>query len=278
MVSPGPDTTMRPLRPTSLRAYRARVTRSALVRVAVRTVAGRRLALSGALAAALLLTAPGVLPGEDGVQPAIALAAPRPAPAPAVPRIARETGPGGPAHAYVSRAHAATADAPPSPLAVSTIADAWSAAFFGDRERVTAYIADAALAHDLPAEFLLHLLKQESGLNHQAVSRAGALGIAQFMPATAGERGLVDPFDPFEAIPKSAELLREFRTQFGNLGLAAAAYNAGPRRVRDWLAGRSSLPAETRNYVVRITGRTIEEWRVRGDLVGFADPMPRRGS
>ena len=48
--------------------------------------------------------------------------------------------------------------------------------------------------------------------------------------------------------------------QFGNLGLAAAAYNAGPRRVRDWLDGRSGLPAETRNYVITITGRSADEW------------------
>ena len=71
---------------------------------------------------------------------------------------------------------------------------------------------------------------------------------------TAAERGLLDPFDPVQALPKSAEFLRELRDQFGNLGLAAAAYNAGPQRVRDWLAGRRDLPAETRNYVQAITG------------------------
>jgi soluble lytic murein transglycosylase-like protein len=245
---------MRPLRQRSVRAYRARAARVALAR--------RRIALSTLLAALLLLAIPEVLPGEDGVPPAPA----PPPPPPAVPRFARETAPGAPAHAYASRALAAN----PAPLAVSTIGEAWSAAFFGDRARMTAYIESAALAHDLPAEFLLRLLKQESGLNHQAVSRAGALGVAQFMPATAGERGLVDPFDPFEAIPKSAELLREYRTRFGSLGLAAAAYNAGPRRVRDWLEGRATLPAETRDYVVRITGRSAEEWRLGGDVYAFA--------
>ena len=49
------------------------------------------------------------------------------------------------------------------------------------------------------------------------------------MPGTAAERGLSDPFDPEQAIPKAAELLSELRTRFGNLGLAAAAYNAGPQ-------------------------------------------------
>jgi soluble lytic murein transglycosylase-like protein len=81
------------------------------------------------------------------------------------------------------------------------------------------------------------------------VSRAGAQGVAQFMPATARWRGLADPFDPVEAIAKSAKLLRDLRRDFGNLGLAAAAYNAGPARVRDWLAGRRGLPRETRPCV-----------------------------
>ncbi|WP_443192843.1 lytic transglycosylase domain-containing protein [Methylobacterium sp. NMS14P] len=123
-----------------------------------------------------------------------------------------------------------------------------------------ALIAAAAAAHGLPGDFFLRLLRQESGLNPNAVSPVGALGIAQFMPGTAAERGLRNPFDPLEAIPKSAELLREHRARFGNLGLAAAAYNAGPQRVRGWLDGRSGMPAETRDYVVRITGRTVEEW------------------
>ena len=123
-----------------------------------------------------------------------------------------------------------------------------------------ALIASAAAANDLPPDFFLRLLRQESGLNPYAVSPVGAQGIAQFMPGTAAERGLRNPFDPGEAIPKSAELLREHRARFGNLGLAAAAYNAGPQRVRGWLEGRSAMPAETRDYVVRITGRPLEEW------------------
>ena len=71
------------------------------------------------------------------------------------------------------------------------------------------------------------------------MTRSGqrAQGIAQFMPGTANERGLLDPFNPVQALPKSAEFLSELRNQFGNLGLAAAAYNAGPRRVQEWLAG-----------------------------------------
>jgi hypothetical protein len=80
------------------------------------------------------------------------------------------------------------------------------------------------------------------------------------MPKTAVWRGVANPFDPIEAIAKSAELLRDLRTQFGNLGLAAAAYNAGSKRVQDWLARRRSLPQETRAYVRIVTGRSAEQW------------------
>jgi hypothetical protein len=62
-------------------------------------------------------------------------------------------------------------------------------------------------------------------------------------------------------------ILRDLRAEFGNLGLADAAYNAGPRRVRDWLAGRGGLPAETRHYVHAITGRMTESWAPPGARV-----------
>src|ERR1700680_1672995 len=110
-------------------------------------------------------------------------------------------------------------------------------------------LQSAALANDLPLEFLTRLIWQESRFNDFAVSRAGAQGIAQFMPATASGVKLANPFDAVAAIDKSAQLLRSLRMQFGNLGLAAAAYNAGPNRVSDWLAGRRALPQETLHYV-----------------------------
>jgi hypothetical protein len=94
-----------------------------------------------------------------------------------------------------------------------------------------------------------------------AVSPVGAQGVAQFMPGTARERGLTDPFDPEQAIPHAAHLLADLNRQFGNLGLAAAAYNGGPGRVSAWLAGTGGLPTETRNYVLAITGSPAEDWR-----------------
>ena len=121
-------------------------------------------------------------------------------------------------------------------------------------------LATAAASHDLPADFFIRLIWQESRFKPDVVSRAGAQGVAQFMPTTARLRGLENPFNPLEAIAKSAELLRDLRREFGNLGLAAAAYNAGSGRVHDWLGGRRPLPGETRSYVRLVTGRSVEEW------------------
>ena len=132
------------------------------------------------------------------------------------------------------------------------------------RDRFRSVAVQAAEAHDIPPDFFLRLIRQESGFDHRAVSPAGAQGIAQFMPATARERGLGDPFDPAQALPKSAELLRDLSRTFGNLGLAAAAYNAGAGRVRDWLAGRRGLPLETQHYVQSVTGRSASAWAPAG--------------
>jgi hypothetical protein len=73
--------------------------------------------------------------------------------------------------------------------------------------------------------------------------------------------GLDNPFDPLQAIPASARLLRALFEQFGNLGLAAAAYNAGPKRIQDWLSRKGKLPEETQGYVQTITGRPAERWK-----------------
>jgi Transglycosylase SLT domain/SPOR domain len=121
-------------------------------------------------------------------------------------------------------------------------------------------IESAARTHSLPVAFLTRLIWQESSFRANSISPAGAQGIAQFMPKTADERGIANPFDPEEAIPKSAELLADLKQRFGNLGLAAAAYNAGPARVVKWLAGHGNLPAETRDYVLNIAGHPVEDW------------------
>lgn len=121
-------------------------------------------------------------------------------------------------------------------------------------------IEDAARERNLPPGFLARLIWKESRFDANAVSPKGASGIAQFMPGTAAERGLEDPFDPRLAIPASAHFLSDLRDEFGNLGLAAAAYNAGPNRVTRWRAGRTGLPGETLDFVVAITGYGAHDW------------------
>ena len=128
------------------------------------------------------------------------------------------------------------------------------------RQEVCATLASAAHANGLPVPFFIRLILQESAFNPHAVSSVGAQGVAQFMPTTATAMGLDDPFDPLQALPVSARLLRELHQQFGNLGLAAAAYNAGSKRILDWLERRGKLPQETRSYVQKITGRAPEHW------------------
>jgi len=137
------------------------------------------------------------------------------------------------------------------------------------REAICLMIESAARASNLPLEFFARVIWQESRFQSDAVgpvTRSGqrAQGIAQFMPGTASERRLLDPFDPVQALPKSAEFLDELRNQFGNLGLAAAAYNAGPRRIQEWLDGTGGMPQETRNYVVAITGSSVDDWAAAG--------------
>jgi hypothetical protein len=128
------------------------------------------------------------------------------------------------------------------------------------REAMCQVMQEVATENGLPQPLFTRLIWQESRFRTNVVSRVGAQGIAQFMPGTAAERGLEDPFDPSQALPASAAFLRDLKAQFGNFGLAAAAYNGGPGRLRRWLDGKGGLPEETRNYVIQITGRTAEYW------------------
>jgi hypothetical protein len=148
-------------------------------------------------------------------------------------------------HASEPSAPAAATDSANAPSTAASVCDA---------------LATAAATNDLPVDFFTRLIWQESRFKPDAISRKGAQGIAQFMPMTAKWRGLENPFNPLDAIAKSGELLRGLRREFGNLGLAAAAYNAGSGRVHDWLSGRRSLPQETRAYVRLVTGQAVEAW------------------
>ncbi|MDQ0563518.1 hypothetical protein QO004_005327 [Rhizobium mesoamericanum] len=130
-----------------------------------------------------------------------------------------------------------------------------------------------ARENHLPPEYFARLIWRESSFRAGAVSPKGAQGIAQFMPGTARLRGLRDSFDVLESLKESARYLDELREHFGNLGLAAAAYNAGEQGLADYL-DTGLLPFETRSYVLAITATTIEQWKndPPGDAAQFLSP------
>ncbi|HEY5278999.1 MAG TPA: lytic transglycosylase domain-containing protein [Pseudolabrys sp.] len=137
------------------------------------------------------------------------------------------------------------------------------------RQSLCLMLESAATANKLPLPFLVRVIWRESRFDPKArgpSTRSGARaeGIAQFMPGTAAEHDLADPYDPVEALPKAAAFLAALRDEFGNLGLAAAAYNAGPARVQGWLDGARTLPGETRAYVRAVTGRDADDWAKDG--------------
>ena len=142
-------------------------------------------------------------------------------------------------------------------------------------EAVCRLIDASAKDKRLPVELFARLIWRESAFRNGAVSHKGAQGLAQFMPGTALERGLADPFDPEQAIPHSASYLFDLRKELGNFGLAAAAYNAGPARVQAWMAGTRGLPDETRRYVQAITGLSAEGWAARGREEPLAADAPQ---
>ena len=133
----------------------------------------------------------------------------------------------------------------------------------------------AARKHNLAPEFLAATLLQESAFDPWAVSSAGAVGIAQFMPSTADEIG-VDPFDPISAIDGAAELLGSYVSAYDGVyanpyTAALDAYNAGPGAV-DAYRGVPPYP-ETREYIDDI----VDRW---AQIAGYERPareMPVSG-
>jgi hypothetical protein len=163
-------------------------------------------------------------------------------------------------------------DAPLTSLERARVALAESDAPVLSNREICTTLVKVAQANALPLGFFTNLIWRESNFDHDAISPVGAMGIAQFMPDTAERMGIGDAFDARDALPASGKLLRTLRARFGNLGLVAAAYNAGPKRVVDWLEQRSGLPKETRDYVNIITGRPAEHWRGKGRAVVYTVP------
>jgi soluble lytic murein transglycosylase-like protein len=115
------------------------------------------------------------------------------------------------------------------------------------------YVAEAARRFGVPIAWIRLVLDAESAGDMRAVSRAGAMGLMQIMPDTWSELrvryGLGrDPFDPHDNILAGTAYLRELYDRYGSPGFLAA-YNSGPQRYEEYLAGVRALPAETRAYV-----------------------------
>ncbi|WOC16945.1 lytic transglycosylase domain-containing protein [Pseudochrobactrum sp. MP213Fo] len=135
-----------------------------------------------------------------------------------------------------------------------------------DIAKICRQIASAADRHGIPKDFFARLIWKESRFDHLAVSPVGAQGIAQFMPYTAKERGLTDAFNIELALPASASFLKDLHGRFGSWGLAAAAYNGGPNRLSNWLKNGGFLPLETEDYVLSITGKSVDHFSTGQEL------------
>jgi soluble lytic murein transglycosylase-like protein len=122
--------------------------------------------------------------------------------------------------------------------------------------RLHAAVADHAARHALDPDLVRAVIRVESGWNPRAVSRKGAMGLMQLMPATAAEYGVADPFNPVDNIRAGVAYLRRLIDRFdGKTELALAAYNAGPGAVEKY---HRTVPPyrETQSYVRRIVSVT----------------------
>ena len=120
------------------------------------------------------------------------------------------------------------------------------------------HVADAARRFGIPEAWIWAVMRVESRGNSRAVSRAGAMGLMQIMPATWGtlraRYGLgTDPFDVRDNIMAGAAYLREMHDRYGNASAMLAAYNAGPGRYDDYVSRGRPLPAETVGYLAQFT-------------------------
>jgi hypothetical protein len=139
------------------------------------------------------------------------------------------------------------------------------------------YIAEAARRFGVPVSWIRAIMGAESAGDTRAVSRKGAMGLMQIMPDTWSELraryGLGrDPFDPRDNILAGAAYLREMHDRYGSPGFLAA-YNAGPQRYDDYLAGVRALPAETRAYVAALAPLIGVEPLESSIAIPIADPL-----
>jgi Transglycosylase SLT domain len=115
-------------------------------------------------------------------------------------------------------------------------------------------VIDAANQYGLDPNLLVRQFQQESGLNQNVTSKAGAMGVTQLMPGTAAQLG-VNPRNTAENIDGGARYMRQMVDRYpGDYPAALGAYNCGPGCMDSHLAGKRQLPAETQNYVTSIMG------------------------
>ncbi|MER9291531.1 lytic transglycosylase domain-containing protein [Mesorhizobium sp. M0510] len=119
-----------------------------------------------------------------------------------------------------------------------------------------AIIAEASQRFSIPKSWIRAVMRAESTGDVRAISPVGAMGLMQIMPDTWAELRLrhrlgSDPYSPRDNILAGAAYLREMHDRYGSPGFLAA-YNAGPGRYEEYLAGRRALPAETRAYVAAL--------------------------
>lgn len=135
----------------------------------------------------------------------------------------------------------------------------------GERTALDPLIREIASRYGVEYALVKAVIKAESAFDSYAVSRAGALGLMQLMPATAAQHGVRNVFVPRENIDGGVRHLRMLLDRYGNnVTLAVAAYNAGTRRVEE--AGGVPDIVETRNYVIRVLRHRVAYMR-DGDRV-----------
>ena len=140
------------------------------------------------------------------------------------------------------------------------------------------HIDEASRRFRVPAAWIRAVMRAESAHDVSAVSSAGAMGLMQVMPETwlelRARYGLgADPFDPRGNILAGAAYLREMYDRYGSIAAMLAAYNAGPRRYDEYLAGVRALPAETRAYVAAIATLLCAEPLATTASSARADPL-----
>lgn len=128
----------------------------------------------------------------------------------------------------------------------------------GERQRIEQSVHAAAEKYDLPPGLIKGIIKAESNFETKAVSRAGARGLMQLMPATAKELGVKNPFNIEQNIDGGSRYFRQMLDHFdGDIKLALAAYNAGPQTVKKY--GYHVPFQETRHYVNRVIQFFLQE-------------------